>query len=57
MSETPLCRFEVSCKHEENISVSAIIRAPRTYKPQDLLAACNNLLGTQLKETIFPLSL
>jgi hypothetical protein len=42
MPELPIYKYKVSVINEDGISLNSIVRSPRLYKPQDLLAACAN---------------
>jgi hypothetical protein len=42
MPELPIYKYKISVINEDGISLDKIVRSPRLYKPQDLLAACGN---------------
>jgi len=42
MPETPIYKYETHVVNSDAITLSSIVRNPRIYKPQDLLAACQN---------------
>lgn len=43
MAEAPFVKFEVKPINGESLSPSSIVLSPRTYKPQDVEAACQNM--------------
>ncbi len=43
MSQPPVYKFDVQVLNSEAISPDSIVRSPRTFKPQDLLAARQNM--------------
>jgi hypothetical protein len=42
MPDLPIYKYKVKVINEDGISLNTIVRSPRGYKPQDLLAACGN---------------